>query len=195
MLQIFLSSSVAAIMLSVLFIIISPKLEYHHKNYPTEVHRTIYVDRNLDNWRLEEIISAAIEWHEATKGLVTFDVEKLPQDNIDPNNSLIMIEITPDFPEIIIMENKNHNLILGFYNNENGWPYIALVTSRLDENDFKSVVLHELGHSLGLEHNKGVNGIGSLMYPSIEGAATHITNRDLDNFCKLYKCDSKKLYH
>ena len=85
------------------------------------------------------------------------------------------------------------NNILGLFDKKSIIPCIILVSNRILENDYKAVVLHELGHSLGLEHNEGINGIDTLMYPSIDLGSNHITFRDGQQFCKLYHCDPNKL--
>lgn len=51
-------------------------------------------------------------------------------------------------------------------------------------NRFYGVVLHEIGHFLGLSH---VNDIDSLMHPST--GAYCVTVNDADRACKMYNCE------
>src|SRR5579885_1318188 len=192
--QLFWSCILTTIMLVGLFNFATP-IVYHVKEYPHSVHKTIYVDRFMADDEMDKVIQASIEWHQATGGIVTFDVKRLPQQSIDATSSILMIEVTPDYPEIVLLDNLNQNTTLGYFNDRLGIPYIALVDSRLTDDDFKAVVLHELGHSLGLEHNMGVDGIGTLMYPTIDLGADHITNVDIDHFCTLYLCNPKELHN
>jgi predicted Zn-dependent protease len=74
-------------------------------------------------------------------------------------------------------------------------PYIGIVRSRIEDYEFKEVMMHELGHVLGLKHNLGDDGTGTLMYPDVNLGSDTITDTDLKNFCKLYGCDVSKLHN
>ena len=37
------------------------------------------------------------------------------------------------------------------------------------------------------------DGLNTLMYPSIDRGSFVITNKDIENFCKLYGCNVSKL--
>ena len=177
------------ILLIGLFNFAAPILTHDSKHY-NAVHKTLYVDRYLSADSFDAIVLASIEWHEATHGIVTFDVKRLPQRNIDPDNSIIILDVTEDNPKIIELDSANDNSTLGYYDDSNRIESILLIVSRIDPEDFKGVVLHELGHALGLKHQTGAEGIGSLMYPSIDIGATSITPADLHQFCTLYDCKS-----
>lgn len=56
-----------------------------------------------------------------------------------------------------------------------------------DQSDFYAIVLHEIGHSIGLEHNEDVNDI---MYPTTESLA-EITETSLQ---ELKEIQQKKNY-
>jgi hypothetical protein len=152
------------------------------------------VDRNFSEEEFGIITGAALEWHLATSGLVTYDVVRMPYGGaIDMRNSIIFINITPDFPEVIAQDTYSQaGNNVGFYDVKYMVPYIGLIPSRIDDKDYKAIVLHELGHSLGLEHNE--DEPGTLMYPSIDVGADYITDIDLQHFCKIYKCDASKLH-
>lgn len=169
----------------------------HSKTYPEQIHVNLYIDREFTEDEQEIIMTAALEWSTATNHIVEYDIIQLPtKDAIELDDSLIIVKYSPDNPRIILMD-ANENKTLGFYEGHDGpIPYIALVSDRLDlEIDYKEVVLHEMGHSLGLQHIKGEDGWNTLMYPYTDLGADHITEKDLEEFCKLYHCDVSKLKH
>lgn len=158
------------------------------------VHKTLYLSREIYDDQLQYITAAAMEWNDDTNGDVTIDIKRLPERNINPGDALIVMNVTPDFPEVIILDNLNQYSTLGFYNDDSMVRYIGLVDERIDVPIYSAVVMHEVGHALGLEHIKGIDGIGTLMCPTINLGSTHITMEDLHQFCTLYHCDERK-YH
>jgi hypothetical protein len=164
------------------------------KVYPNHIHTTIYIDRNFYDYEQEIIITAAIKWSKATNHIVEYDVVQLPtNEKIDAENGLFMVKVSPDSPEIIVMDNVKNNITLGYYDTKYGLSTISLVTDRLNDYTYEQVVLHELGHSLGLQHLVGANGFNTLMYPTIDIGSETITEKDLKQFCSLYHCDVSKL--
>lgn len=163
------------------------------KIYPKTVHKILYLDRDFTESEKIHIIEAALEWMRSTNHLVEYDIKVLPCKNIIPNESIIIAKFSEDNPAIISMDILSRDTILGYYNDYGFIPYIALVSSRLNHKKYHtSVILHELGHSLGLNHNKDSDGENTLMYPSVDKGSNHITQIDLINFCLLYKCDPSK---
>jgi predicted Zn-dependent protease len=112
-------------------------------------------------------------------------------------DAIVIFNVTPDFPDIIILDSIKNYSTLGYYNSR-GLDYIALVDARISEANYNAVVMHELGHALGLEHpdldDHPEIGIGTLMYSMIDAGSNHITKDDLKQFCKLYHCDSSKFH-
>lgn len=169
---------------------------FHEKEYPAHVHKTLYLDRNFNDEEVLIIMQSAVTWTEVTNHIVELDVVRLPtHEMIDLSNSIIILKINSDYPEAIVLDGMNQNSTLGFYNDRGVLPYIALISERIDDYDYQSVVLHEIGHSLGLKHVKGEEGLGTLMYPTINFASDEITTKDLEQFCSLYHCDVEKLQH
>jgi Matrixin len=158
------------------------------------IHRTLYLERGIFEDQIYHVVEAAMEWNEVTNGDVVLDVKMLPQPDLTPSDAIIVMNVTPDYPESILLDNMNHYSTLAFYNNEVGLSYIAFIYERITDNDYNTVIMHEIGHALGLEHIKGIDGIGTLMYPNIELGSDHITMDDLKQFCQLYHCDASK-YH
>lgn len=169
---------------------------FHHKEYSNYSHKTLYVDRNFNDEEVLTIMEAAVEWTETTNHIVEIDVVRLPtKEKIDLVNGIIVLNINSDYPEVVVLDGTNRNSTLGFYNEYGAFPYIALISERISDYDYSSVVLHEIGHSLGLKHITGEEGIGSLMYPTVDFASDEITIKDLEQFCVLYHCNVKNLKH
>ena len=164
--------------------------------YPLEIHKTLYLDETFDDFEVEIISNAAAEWQQATGGRANYSVQKLPFENqeIDFDNSIIVIKVSRHYPEVAELDFIGNQITLGYCNSRGSVQYIALVSDRLSDNLYQSVMLHELGHSLGLQHNDSSNGVGTLMYPSIEMGSQYITHKDLVNFCQLYRCDANLLH-
>jgi hypothetical protein len=158
------------------------------------IHHTLYLERGIFEDQIYHIVAGTMEWNEVTNGDVVLDIKMLPQPDITPSDAIIMMNVTPDYPESILLDNINHYSTLAFYNNQVGLAYIAFIYERISDEDYNAVVMHELGHALGLEHITGIDGIGTLMYPNIELGSNHITMDDLKQFCHLYNCDASK-YH
>lgn len=156
------------------------------------IHKTLYIDRNIDDQELNYITEAAQQWQQATQGQVSFEVIRLPQQHINPSNSVFVVNVSPDYPEIIILDTMSQIRTLGFYNNDR-LPTIGLVDQRIDEDQFTPVVAHELAHFLGLVHQLGPRGVGTLMSPDLDLGSDHITKFDMIQFCQIYACQIGKV--
>lgn len=156
-------------------------------NQQLQIHKTLYLDRQFNEYEINQITIAALEWNSATNGIVNFDIVILPtKENINIKASVLIIKISPDYPEVIIMEKLSNKILLGYYNETIVLPHIALITSRLDDFSFRPTVEHELGHAIGLQHTEGIDGANTLMYPTQDLAADFITKKDLEQLCKIY---------
>lgn len=176
--------------------IATPFLQHNQlvASHALPVHKTLYLSRDIYDDQLLYITAAAMEWHDDTNGDVTIDIKRLPDPRINPVDGIVVMNVTPDHPEIIILDNLNQYSTLGFYNDDTMVHYIGLVDERISPPEYTAVIMHEVGHSLGLQHIMGIDGIGTLMCPSINLGSTHITMEDLHQFCTLYHCDERK-YH
>lgn len=138
-------------------------------------------------------MEAALEWSETTNHIVEYDIVQLPIAGPPKTaDCLYFTKITPDTPTAVLYDKTNGSSTLAYYDNTS-LPMVAMITERISDAEYKAVVMHEIGHSLGLEHNEGLEGVGSLMFPSIIYGGSHLTQLDGEKFCNLYHCDPKKL--
>lgn len=167
------------------------------ENHLTHIEKSIYIDRTFTIQQKYIIEVAAAEWQNTTKGIVKFKVVRLPTSEVlDPTKSIIIVNTNSDDPDIIELDAfaRNNSYHLGWTNMNHVIPNIKIVSSRIKTSEkFKSTILHELGHAIGLSHNEGKSGELTLMYPAIDLGADHITEKDLQKFCQKYSCNYKDL--
>jgi len=156
--------------------------------------KTIYIDNTFDEYDEMVITDAAEEWRQATKGRVNYTVVRLPVKDMDLESSIVMVKITEYNPEVLYLDKRDGNYTLAFYNQVDGIRYIALVEDRIPENLYREILLHEFGHSLGLQHPEKNTGQDTLMYPTTDHEASYITDTDLYNFCLLHHCHFWELH-
>lgn len=168
------------------------------KVYPEHVHVTIYLQRDFDDFEQEKIISAAYKWSVATDYRVEYDIVQLPtKEKMQKENVLYFVKISPDHPSIIVMDSLKKATTLAYYDDQYGPPTISLVTDRMLDDRYEEIVMHELGHSLGIDHLDGLENMDTLMFPytniivdggSIPAGSDHITPKDIEAFCKIHHC-------
>lgn len=161
--------------------------------YPSRVDKILYLDEQFNQDEVELMVEAAAEWEQSTGNIVHYTIEQLPVDKIDYAKAIIVIKVSHFYPEVLELDYSRQQVTLGYCNSLGDITYIAMVADRLEDETYRPVMLHELGHSLGLRHNEGDSGVGTLMYPSVNNGSSYITKTDLVNFCKLYRCDPTKL--
>lgn len=175
--------------------------ENHHINLNSQhIHKTLYISREFDQNEVMYITKAAYEWSEATHHIVDFDIIVLPNNNINiTNDDVLFLKVSPDFPDIIQVDQLNNDTTLGLYDESQSIAVIEVVYTRINENnyspaDYKGLFLHELGHSLGLKHSAEIDGLGTVMYPILDYGSNYITKTDLKQFCEIYDCSGQLLF-
>lgn len=167
-------------------------IQFNNKNIQNSVHKTLFLDRTFSEQEIIYITEAALEWSIATNYIVKFDIHILPNNkHLMKEDDIVINKVSQDHVDVLLIDSMNNNSTLGLWQGNGPIKNIKLVTSRLTPQSYKGVVLHELGHALGLKHNEGFVGIGTLMYPNIDFGANEITDMDLKQFCNIYKCNSQ----
>lgn len=181
----------------------SANIEPETQEYPNSVYKTIYIDRQFSPEERQGIIKAAEEWSKATDNIVQYEIVEFPTDEeIDWENCLFFSKISEDHPTVVLSDFVDGVNIYAYYSKSSGIPTISVIDGRIPDEHFKSVMMHEIGHSLGLDHVSTIDDIGALMYPyvyiEIDGiripvAPNEITENDIEHFCELYHCDANQL--
>ena len=145
-------------------------------------HRTLivaYYDATPAS--LKAITEAANEWRYKTNSIVTFDIRLA---EYRPSH----LEATDVFVEMVkasdpILDGKPN--LLGWYSA--GRKTLYLIPERLiGPEAYRTVVLHELSHVLGMHHSTTQHAI-AYEFPLI--SPRHITGDDQVAFCQIWKCD------
>lgn len=140
-----------------------------------------------ENFTLDErkiIKESAEEWNKATNGIIKI---VLSEGNCGKENSIL--KVNTDNRLIMSRDRFTFNATLGVFepNNKN----IYLVSERITtQRIFKSVLIHEFGHALSLQH---IDDKNSVMYLFLEEQITCITKADAQEFCKVYLCKLEDL--
>lgn len=152
---------------------------------PAEIYFTILADQNLSIDNKEAILLAIDEWHTQTNfdfqyTLEFTDMTEQPEDtHVD---HVIKVYVQPPGPGLV-----------GWTEWQVGnWSANILILPTLDPDNFRKVMLHELGHAFNLRFlNNDIHYHGpyqSVMYPSIERSSEHLSCPELEAFCSAYNC-------
>lgn len=195
--------TVIALTLGTVFFLMSPpstpntSLTKEAKVKISRINKAIYLDpAAFTDREIMHVIEATGEWNTATNGFVNFHVELLPQRTVDFRTGLLLMKVNRFYPDILYLDSlyDGRPVALGLYRPDHPVPHILLVEGRAEDYNFKITLEHELGHALGLQHDVGIEGINTIMNPGQDFSSDHITRRDLDRLCIIYKCDSKAMY-
>lgn len=173
--------------IAIMYIFVVPNFAppRHHS-----AHQILYIDSVFNKKETNDIVEAVLEWNKSTNKTIKFDIEKLVNLNkINKKDGIVITKINDKHPEVILIDWKTGNVTLAYYNPAD-IQYIAVINSRIERKQYKKVIMHELGHAIGLNHD---DKMGTLMYPIMDLAADHITNADINNVCKIHKCNIKQL--
>ena len=158
----------------------------------------LYISSDFDENEVNIIQSSALEWQEKSNNIVmyniyyNFDIAK--ESSIEnKRQSVVFIKVSKYDERVTSYEKKLKGRLLGYCDSSTPTPTILIVYDRLLGREYtQAVVMHEIGHSLSLGHNEEEN---TLMYPSQDKSAKHITDKDLQEFCKVWHCDVKDLHN
>ena len=147
---------------------------------PISLPVTMYIDESADEW-LDEIRVAVVDWNDAVGSTL---LRTTPNHDLDRNACSSKGE--PSDPAVFISETDNLSLDEGghaflHWDSTNRIRCVDLVLSRSVMKELRhKVVMHELGHTLGLAHD-GIED--SVMYPgglAIRWGLNQITKHDAD---------------
>lgn len=150
-------------------------------------HYRVYADVGLSAQEKLAISDSLQEWCVKTNGTMRYnltytDMTKKPETLSDPHS--IRVYVTDPGPGYV------------------GWAtwqagsfsaYIKIHPG-LDQNTFRKVMLHELGHSFDLHFGTDTHYGGpylSVMYPSIGDSSEHLGCPELTSFCDKYGCKAE----
>lgn len=174
-----------------------------------KLYYTVLIDPHLTATEVRIIHEALNEWQYTTNGIVMFrpimgfnipELKRMENDTIYKTIAIKPME--PSEPLVILVDsviNANGQIdagIVGYFdhNNMTNQKYLTLyiVRNRVDsENEYRTIVIHELAHSWEMQHLKDTN---TIMYPSENGSSNCITIIDLKYMCLLYKCDEEVMF-
>jgi len=164
-------------------------------DYPIipKVHKTLYVDKTFTNDEIEIIQEAILEWERCTNKIATFTIKEnfdsKDYSSINDVNAIILLKFKSNNPMVKYLDLYHKNNLLGFYIKESIIPVIGIIPERVFTKDYYySLVLHEIGHSMGMSH---INDQDTVMYPLIDKSSIHLSESDLNEFCKIHKCKSE----
>lgn len=162
-------------------------------------HKTVFIDNDFTLSQTTQIINALNNWECSTNNQIRFDIHSYTPDmnysEIYAYNNPLFIMKVPDTDERIVKagedlhKRKPKNNIVGLYIMNDITSTILIVNTDYLDFNIKPITIHEIGHSLGIDHSDNTN---SIMYDTISEGAKKITQNDLIALCNLYWCDASK---
>lgn len=165
---------------------------------PIHKNKIIYLDvQSISTKDAILIFESTKHWEQKTKGLVKFSFKINPTNKdllfANENEAVVIAAVSEEDWRVKDINLKKKRGVLAFFTTRYSLPAIIIIPERIenDENYYRSVIIHELGHAIGLDHNNIKN---SIMYPYAgEDGPYFLTQDDMNQFCLKYFCDPNKL--
>lgn len=163
--------------------------EVHPK--ASHIIKTLVLDRKFNEFEIGFIEGACKEWEEKTNHVVEFKIVRAIHKSFIDENTIYINKSDKNNPTIFALEIMSSDTIFGYYDGKSPIKSILIVSDNVDDIMYQTVVLHELGHALGLKHNTDYGDINTTMYPSINSRQSGLVKKDIDQFCSIYKCSNE----
>lgn len=149
-------------------------------------------DTSFTKEERKEIELAMDTWAGVTSGLVGFTVAwdvdwQSTASIVEHENDSLISRVDPSNPYF-------QDGAIGRVAEIGGRPaHVWIVADRCNQlGVFRQVVIHELGHILGMLHTKDPD---SIMYPSTSQKQTCLNKADMEEYCRVNRCGATKVYH
>lgn len=163
------------------------------RSIPHTYTEVILADHNFNNkerWLIEEAVHN-MEWF--LNGFIRFEVKfEWDSNQIIPDNQGVILRAAPTDKTITYADGYFKSKILGLCLIQNEKIAIHLVSERLqDQHLFRTTVLHELGHYLGMGHIE----LPSIMHAYNYNQVLYMTRKDAEEFGKLFNLNPEALQY
>ena len=152
---------------------------------------TIHADITFDEKERQYILQAAEEWRQFSNQSIDIKIDFDLNAEVPFNYETTLIKATASDPITVESDGYFKCTILGLCKpNADETIDLYIIYDRLkDPITFRSTVMHEIGHFLGLDHTPG----NSIMSRRNHGNILHLTYNDAIEFAKKYKCQLSDL--
>jgi predicted Zn-dependent protease len=172
---------------------------------PETVYLTIHIDKSMTQEQKISVRAAIAEWETAVHSIVSSTVledwsneEEMAGPTIEGDQMICTRQVyiaglknTHSLTQIIDEKvNTKTGQVLGYTNSKCASKWIVLFVDRSEKEKFKTVMLHEFGHLIGMQH---LPIVGTIMYPSVDLGTNCITPIDLAQFCSMWKCNPENM--
>lgn len=136
------------------------------------------------------ILEALAEWQEGTGGIIAFHAIDWDTDHLidhsDPYTcqTINIIKIESDNQSIKTLDKQYDNVtLLAYACADKTYSMVVMIIDRIQDKYFKILVMHEIGHRLGLGHTEDKS---SVMHQYVTSMTDKVT--DLDLWMLIYEC-------